>query len=153
MAWYTSAMKTSETQFNAKQLFFKEMFVGTLIYAAVLGFFNDYTAIVEAASFSTLFLAAILLQLLTFLTFSFKQKIVGWVKGRQGFGYRFLHFFLVWLVMFLSKFVFIWSVDFVFGDAMTIYGFFGVLYLVVAVTVIHSAANYTFRSLGKTSKE
>ena len=45
--------------FTARQLLFKELFVGTLIYAVVLGFFDDYTSIVEARSFSYVCLAAI----------------------------------------------------------------------------------------------
>ena len=34
--------------FSPRQLLFKELFVGTLVYAIVLGFFDDYTSIVEA---------------------------------------------------------------------------------------------------------
>jgi hypothetical protein len=67
-------MKKKEGILNAKQLLFKDLFVGTLIYAVVLGFFNDYTSIVEAKSFSSIFLASIVLEILTFLTFYLKKK-------------------------------------------------------------------------------
>ena len=52
-----------------RQLYFKDIFVGALIYAVTLGFFNDYTSIVEAKSFSTIFYGAVVLEILTFLTF------------------------------------------------------------------------------------
>jgi hypothetical protein len=66
-------MTNSKPDFSPAQLKFQELFVGTLIYAVVLGFFNDYTSIVYAKSFSTIFLAAVLLEALTFLTFELKS--------------------------------------------------------------------------------
>jgi len=136
--------------FTPSQLTFKELFVGTLIYAVVLGFFDDYTGIVDAKSFSSIFFAAIILQILTSLLFLLKKRIVAWLKDRKEIGYRILMFFMVWLVMFLSKFVFIWSIDAILGDNVNINGFFGVLILAVSVTVIHKLADYTFIRLGKT---
>lgn len=141
-------MKPNINHFNQRQLFFKEMFVGTLIYAVVLGFFNDYTAIVEARSFSTIFLASIVLQALTFLAFLLKKKIVAFLKDRQGKIYKLLMFFSVWLVMFISKFVFIWVIDLIFGSYININGFFGILLVVVCVTAVHKLADYAFIKLG-----
>lgn len=137
----------SQGVFTSRQLLLKELFVGTLIYAVVLGFFDDYTSIVYAASFSTIFLAAFLLQILTMLVFTLKSKIVGWLKERKEYYYRLLLFFSVWLVMFLSKFVFMWSVDVAFGENIAINGFFGILYLVVTVTVIHKLGDKVFKDL------
>jgi hypothetical protein len=136
--------------FNSRQLAFKELFVGTFIYAAVLGFFNDYTGMVEAKSFSTIFLAAIVLEVLTFLTFLLKNHIVRWLKDKPGPYYRALLFFCVWLVMFCSKFVFVWAVDAIFGNNINIDGFFSILLLIVSVTAIHQLADYTFKHLGST---
>lgn len=140
--------KVDERKFNDRQLLFKELFVGTLIYAVALGFFNDYTAIVYAKSFSTIFLASIVLEVLTYLAFRLKGQIVTWLKGRSGFVYTFLLFFSVWLVMFLSKFVFIWAVDVIFGSNITIKGFFGILWIVLSVTVVHKLADAVFSYLG-----
>lgn len=141
-------MQNETKVFNTRQLMFKELFVGTLIYAVVLAFFNDYTSFVYAKSFSTIFFAAILLEILTYLAFLVKGKIVDWLKNRQGIIYRLLMFFCVWLVMFLSKFVFIWAIDFIFGNNININGFFGILLIVLSVTVIHKLADYTFIKLG-----
>lgn len=134
--------------FNSRQLFFKEMLVGTLIYAVVLGFFNDYTSIVSARSFSTIFLASIVLQFLTYQAFLLKGKIIKSLKDRVGLIYKLATFFLVWLVMFASKFVFVWVIDIIFGNNMNINGFFGILAVVASVTIIHKLADYAFIKLG-----
>ncbi len=140
-------MKSKERVFSSNQLLFKEIFVGTLIYAVVLAFFNDYTPIVEAKSFSTIFYASMLLEILTLVAFSIKRRIVGWLKGRKNTTYAVAIFFCVWLVMFLSKFVFIWAVDFVFGKNISINGFFGILAVALCVTVVHKLADYIFVKL------
>ena len=44
---YIASMNETRS-FTSQQLLFKELFVGTLIYAVVLGFFDDHTSIVEA---------------------------------------------------------------------------------------------------------
>lgn len=141
-------MTTRKNVFTARQMLFKEVFVGTLLYAVVLGFFNDYTAFVDAESFSTLFFASFVLQLLTILAFRLKGSIVSWLKEKQGAVYRFLTFFFVWLVMFLSKFVFVWVIDMLFGNAINIYGFFGILLVVLTVTIIHKLTDVIFVRLG-----
>lgn len=141
-------MKSKKSVFNSRQLFFKEMFVGTLIYAVVLGFFNDYTSLVYAKSFSIIFYAAIVLELLTYLAFLLKGKIIGWLQVRSGALYKILMFICVWLVMFVSKFVFIWTIDMIFGNYINIYGFFGILLVVLCVTIVHKLADKTFVALG-----
>lgn len=140
-------MSDQEKLFNNKQIAFKELFVGTFIYAVVLGFFNDYTSIVTAKSFSTIFYASVVLEILTFLAFSLKSKIVKFLKNKQGLFYKIILFFSVWLVMFLSKFVFIGAIDFIFSDYININGFFGILFVALAVTVIHKLADTIFIKL------
>jgi hypothetical protein len=141
-------VKTNNSTFNSSQILFKELFVGTLIYAVVLGFFNDYTSIVEAGSFSTIFYAAVVLETLTYLAFLLKRKIVNRLSGRNGSTHKMFMFFSVWLVMFLSKFVFIWVVDMIFGNNINIYGFFGILLIILCVTITHQLADRTFTNLG-----
>lgn len=135
-------------QFTQNQLLFKELFVGTLIYAVVLGFLNDYTTIVEAKSFSTIFFSSVILQILTVLAFVLKKFLVAWFRSKTGAVAKAGLFFSVWLVMFLSKFVFIGALNVALGDYITVNGFFGILLVVVLVTVIHKLADYTFKALG-----
>ena len=141
-------MVNKTKKFNSKQLVFQEIFVGTLIYITVLGFFSDYTDIVYIKSFSTIFFASIVLEILTYLAFQVKGLIIAWLKDRTGSLYRMLMFFCVWLVMLLSKFIFIWVLNLLFGNYININGFFGILLVVLYVTLIHKLAYKTFINLG-----
>lgn len=141
-------MQSKKKAFNTKQLLFKELFVGTLIYAVVLGFFDDYTSVVYAKSFSTIFCAAFVLEILTYLAFLLKTQVIAWLKNRDEFRYRALMFFCVWLIMFVSKFVFVWVVDKIFGSNMNINGFFGILLVVLSVAIIHKLGDMVFIKLG-----
>jgi hypothetical protein len=135
--------------FTQKQLVFKELFVGTLIYAIVLGFLNDYTTVVRAKSFSTIFFSAIVLQILTMLAFKLKKFLVDWFKNKSGAAAKVGMFFSVWLVMFTSKFVFIGALDLIFASYIKVNGFFGILLVVVLVTSVHKLADYVFIKLGQ----
>jgi len=135
-------------KFNSKQLKFQELFIGTLIYAVVLGFFSDYTYFVEAKSFSTIFFASVVLELLTYLALQLKSKIINTLKGHDRKIYKFLMFFSVWLIMFLSKFVFVWILDQLFGNYINVNGFFGILMVVLTVTIVHRLAYKIFELLG-----
>lgn len=141
-------MPGKTNNFSSNQLLFQEIFIGTLIYATVLGFLNDYTSIVYAKSFSTIFFVSLTLEIMTYLAFQLKGQIVAWLKHRQGRVYRMLMFLCVWLVMFLSKFVFIWVLDLLFSSYISINGFFGILLVVLCVTVIHKLAYKIFNKLG-----
>jgi hypothetical protein len=134
---------------SSSQLLFKELFVGTLIYAVVLGFFDDYTSIVEARSFSYVFFAAVVLEALTCAALAVKDAIVGHLRPRGTRRSMVLTAFGVWLVMFSSKFVFIWAIDLVFGDDVTINGFFGVFAIALVVTSAHRLADLVFARLGE----
>lgn len=150
---YSGRMATGKLGFNNRQLLFKEFFVGTLIYAVTLGFFNDYTSVVYARSFSWVFYASLVLQLLTMLAFWLKNQIIRWLRGRKGAAYTFLMFFCAWLVMFVSKFVFVWGIDLIFSDNIDINGFFGILAVVACVTIVHKFADWAFVKLGQSTPE
>ncbi len=143
--------KTSPVKgkFNKRQLAFKELFVGILVYCVVLGFLNDYTNVVYAKSFSTIFMASVVLEILTYFTLLLKSKVIRKLAEREGLHIRAATVFIVWLILFLSKFVFIWVIDLVFGSYMNIHGFFGVLFLVLSVTIIQQLADIIFIKLGE----
>lgn len=130
-----------------RQKMLHEMFVGTLIYAVVLGFFDDYTDIIEVKSFSTIFLASIVLQLLTYLIFSLKKRLIARSKTKQSFTAKLPQLFLVWFVMFSSKFVFIGALNWLFGDYFYVSGFFGIMLVVVVTTLVYRIAQYGIREL------
>ncbi len=141
-------MSTQQPALTKRQLIFAELAAGTLIYAVVLGLFDDYTDLVEAKSFSTIVFASILLEALTFLTFLFKDWWLGFLTRWLGALSRPRKLFGLWLVMFFSKFVFLWALEFVFQGNFEVGGFFSVLILVACVTVLAKIGNAFFVRLG-----
>lgn len=137
-------MQTRIQSLTKRQLIFKDIFVGTLIYAVTLGFFNDYTNIVDAKSFSTIFYAAAVLEILTILIFLLKDKVLLALKERH----KAIIAFSLWLIMFSSKFIFIWVIDIIFKENININGFFGIFAVVLAATLTHKTAEKSFIILG-----
>lgn len=133
--------------YNNKQEIFRTMFVGTLIYSVVLGFFNDYTNILHTSSYSVTFAVAIVMQILTYMTFALKDSVKQNFKKRQGKLNTAGLVFSVWLILFLSKFVFLGVISFIFRDAVEISGFFGLMLIVVTMTIVEKLAEYIHRSL------
>lgn len=135
--------------FTPQQMLFKELFVGTLIYTAVLGLFDDYTSLVEARSFRYVIFAAVVLEVLTYAAFALKGAIVSRLRRRDSRGALALMAFSVWFVLFISKFGFLWAIDLVFGDDVDIDGFIGILAVAITVTVVHRLADVVFVRLGR----
>jgi FlaA1/EpsC-like NDP-sugar epimerase len=141
-------MKAEKYSFNRRQMAFQELFIGTLIYVVVLGFFNEYTKYVYAKGFMAIFLGSVVLEILTFLVFRLEHQIIGFFKSRTGNLYRILMVASVWGVMIISKFIFVLALDLIFGDYIKVKGFFGILAVVLSVTVIQKLAYKIFARLG-----
>ena len=125
---------TPPTEVSGKQRLFRKMVLGVLLYSVVLGFFNDYTDILQTRSYSVTFSVAVVMQLLTYLTFALKDVVVQWFR-RGGPRHKVGIVVSVWLIMFLSKFVFLGVISVVFRDAVHISGFIGLMLIIVTMTV------------------
>jgi L-asparagine transporter-like permease len=132
---------------SERQLIFQHMFVGVLIYSVVLGFFNDYTDILHTTSYSVTFALAIVMQLLTYLTFQLKDVVVRWLGQRSGRWSKIVMGFGVWFVIFTSKFVFLAVISLVFSDDVHISGFVGILVVIVTMTLIQKLATVVYDRL------
>lgn len=140
-------MSSARIDHNSKQILFREMVLGTLVYAVVLGFFNDHTSILDTKSYSTTFLVAIVMQILTYLTLLLKKRIVGGFSRRGGSLSKVGMILGVWLVLFLSKFVFLAAIDFIFGQAVEISGFVGLMAIIITMTLVKESIDYIFNKL------
>jgi hypothetical protein len=141
-------MPETETTLHKRQQLFRSMVLGTLIYSVVLGFFNDYTSILHTRSYSTTFAVALVMQLLTYATLLLKDKTVAWFR-REGAGRsKAGMIFSVWLIMFLSKFVFLGAIGIIFGDAVEISGFVGLLLIIVCMTLAQALIEWIDARLG-----
>lgn len=132
---------------SGKQVLYRKMVVGVLLYSVVLGFFNDYTDILQTRSYSITFSVAIVMQLLTYLTFMLKDRVVAWFKRRGGPQHKLGIVLSVWLIMFLSKFVFLAVISVIFREAVYISGFIGLLLIIVCMTIAQMLIEYLDRKL------
>lgn len=134
---------------NGKQELFLSMVLGILLYSVVLGFFNDYTDILHTSSYSVTFLLAIVMQILTYLTFEVKKLAQSWFEDKNGHWYRVGLIFTVWLILFLSKFVFLWVISLVFRQEVYISGFVGLLFIVAILTVLQQLFELIYYKLAE----
>lgn len=132
-----------------RQLLFRDMVLGTLLYAVVLGFFNDYTHFLHTRSYSITFSVAIVMQGLTYLTFALKDRVVAWFKPREGKYTKIGMGFSIWLIMFLSKFVFLGVIGLIFRESVEISGFVGLLLIIICLTAAQKLVELTYQKLGE----
>lgn len=132
---------------SPKQVFFQEMVLGTLVYAMVLGFFEDYTDILTTWSYSTTFFVAVVMQILTFISFKLKSRIAKRFKGKQGKKYSAALVFSIWLVMFFSKFVFLAVIDFIFRESVELTGFIGLIAIILTMFVVKKLIGVVYNKL------
>ena len=120
--------------------------LGVLLYSVVLGFFNDYTSIFSASSYSTTFAVAIVMQCLTYATFVAKDRIVYRFKRAESTS-RIGIALSVWLLMFLSKFVFLGVIDLIFSQEVEISGFVGLIAIITSLTIAQSLVELADKKL------
>jgi len=116
-----------------RQRLFLRYFTGVLIDLAVLGLFADHWSAVQVSSFTVMLLAAVLLQFLLKLTIWVEHHVAVYFNSKAGGFMRFMRFFGAWLVLFGSKFLILWVLEFVFQGRVH---FAGPLHGVVAVIVV-----------------
>lgn len=138
-------MKESKTTRSKNQQLFFDMTLGILIYAVVLGFFNDYSNILTTKSYSTTFLVAIVMQILTYTTLLLKSFILDLFKNKNI--HKALMGLIVWLILFFSKFVFLSVIDVLFGSSVEINGFIGLIIIISTVVVFTKIINVFYEKL------
>jgi len=126
---------TSQTQ-NPRQKFYLDMVLGFLVYIVVLGFFEEYTAILSTWSYSITFLVAVVMQILTYFFFWLKGLVVKYFKGKDSRGAKTAMIFGVWLIMFSSKFVFLAAINHLFDGKAVISGFWGLILIIITMLLV-----------------
>ncbi len=77
-----------------RQRLFVLFFTGTLIDLVILGLFAEYSDNVQVDSFSTMLLAAVVLQALLKLTIAIEHRVLALFKGKAGTAWTSLKFFV-----------------------------------------------------------
>ena len=124
---------TAEMPTDRQRLILRYTF-GVLIDLVVLNLFDEFSDSVTVASFSVSLLAAILLQALLKGTIAIEHQVAVFFTARQGAFMKFMRYFGAWVVLFLSKFVILEAITFVFGDRVSFEGMLhGVVTLIIVV--------------------
>ena len=128
------------------QRLFALFFIGALIDLVVLGLFSEYSDKVFVDSFTTALLAAIVLQILLKATIAAEHRILALFKGKTGFWWKSLKYFVAWLILFGSKFVILEALSFAFGHNVHFEGVLhGIVWLIIVVVTMIIAEELVVR--------
>ena len=120
-----------------RQRLFVLFFTGTLIDLVVLSLFAEYSDKVFVDSFTTAFLAAIVLQILLKATIALEHRVLARFKDKTGFAWKSLKYFTAWLILFGSKFVILEALSFAFEKDVHFEGVWhGIVWLIVVVVTM-----------------
>ena len=132
----TNAQGTIEP-FSRKQQLFLRYLTWTLVDLTVLNFFAEYWDKVTITSFGVSLFIAVTLQVLLKTTISLEHRISKYMKSKERLDKKILHIFTTWFVLFASKFVMLWVLQLLFGDAIIFAGVYhGVVTFIVLVVAI-----------------
>ncbi len=135
MSQSTATSKLSAPSPN-QQIFLKYL-TWTLVDLMVLNFFAEYWDKVTITSFGVSLFIAIVLQALLKMTISLEHRISHYMKSNEKLNKKILHIFSTWFVLFASKFVMLWVLQILFGDAIVFAGaYHGVVAFIVVVIAI-----------------
>jgi hypothetical protein len=126
-----------------RQLTFFSWTKDVLIYVIVLNLFVEYNAKIIIDSFTISIFTAILLKILLEIILTLEHRVSDVFKP-----YKVLRIFLVWLILFGSKFVILEVVDLVFGEHVELGKFLDVIVLVIALMVARELFQRIYVALG-----
>jgi len=124
--------------------------VDVFVYVIVLNLFVEYAPHVLSESFTISLLTALLLKLILELVIAAKNRVkkrfreASTPAGKVGAG------FLLWLVLFGSKFLVLEVVDLVFGDRVSLGGFFSVALLILVLIASRAGVRRLLQTSVKT---
>ena len=131
-----------------RQLIFFSWTKDVLIYVIVLNLFVEYAEKVVIDSFTISIFTAILLKALLDVILGLEHRVAHFFETRSGKLSKFLRIMSTWLILFLSKFLILEVVDFVFGDHVELGKFVQVLSLVIALMVAREVVQRIYMALG-----
>lgn len=116
--------------------------VDLLVYVVVLNLFTEYFPQVISESFTLSLLTAVLLKGMLELVRLAKTRVLTRFRRADGPRAKVVAALLLWAVAFSSKFVVLELVNLVFGDRVSLGGFFSVTLLVVVLLLARAAVRW-----------
>ncbi|MBA4010424.1 MAG: hypothetical protein C0481_01035 [Phenylobacterium sp.] len=132
-----------------RQRLFLRYFTGVLIDVVILNLFDEYSDSVFVESFTLSLLAGLLMQALLKATIAVEHYVAEYFKARRGTLMKVMRFLGAWLVLFVSKFVILEALSFVFGDKVRfegiLHGLVPLIIVVVVMVVVEEAIARIYR--------
>ncbi len=146
-----TTVASAETPTTAQRLFLR-YFTAILVDLVVLGMFAQYWDRVHVDAFSTALLAALILQILLKLTMALEHSVAGFWKKKSGGGAKLGRILSAWGILFGSKFVILYALDFTFSEAVhfdgALHGVVPLILVLVVMLAAEEAIVRVYRALG-----
>jgi hypothetical protein len=133
---------------TAAQRSFASWMTDVLVYIVVLNLYVEYSESKVIDSFTISILTALLLKGIFDLIKAGKSRVWAWSQARNGRIDTAIGALGVWLILFLSKFVILETVDFVFGEHVELGTFIDVMLLSAAMMASRGLVQYVYIRLG-----
>jgi hypothetical protein len=131
---------------SGHQNLFIRYFIAILIDLIVLNLMAEYWGRVILESFTISLIAALMLQVLLQITLKFEHRVAEHYRSKSGVGTKVMRLFSAWAILFVSKLVILWLLDFTLGDALLFTGpMHGVGPFIVVVVAILAAEELVIR--------
>ncbi len=126
---------------------FASWMTDVLVYIVVLNLFVEFSDAVVIDSFWISILTAVLLKALLDVITGLEHRTSAFFRELGG-AWRAVGLLVTFLILFLSKFVILESVDIVFSEHVELGGFLQVVALIIALMATRRAFDEVFRRLG-----
>jgi hypothetical protein len=135
------------------QLYFVDFMLDVLVYTAVLNLFDEYVDSVVIESFTVSLITAMVMKALIDAIQFLMDALKDHFREREGPAAKAIMVFLAWVILFLSKFAILWTVDIIFEDDVDLGGFLEVLIMVLVMMVARRLSMIVFEHLGPPTVE
>jgi hypothetical protein len=126
---------------------FTSWVTSVLIDIVVLNLFVEYGNAIVIDSFSISILTALLLRVMVEAVRGLERRVSAYFAAKQGAAAKVLRVVVVWLILFLSKFVILEVVDVVFGSHVELGSFIQIVAIIVAMLAANAAMGAVYERL------
>jgi hypothetical protein len=120
--------------------------VDVLVYVVVLNLFVEYLPQVLTETFTLSLLTAVLLKGVLEVVVAAKNRVKARLRAASTLTGKVIAAVMLWVVLFGSKFLVLEAVDLVFGDSVSLGGFFSVTLLILALLLSRAAVQRLLHS-------
>jgi hypothetical protein len=120
--------------------------VDVLVYVVVLNLFVEYLPQVLTETFTLSLLTAVLLKGVLEVVVAAKNRVKARLRAASTLSGKVIAAVMLWIVLFGSRFLVLEAVDFVFGDSVSLGGFFSVTLLILTLLLSRAAVQRLLQS-------